>query len=82
MLVFYPVPDGGRACTEDLVDAIHGNAPVHVHGHQTTPPRRNCPTGARCIRLLPSPKAVKVAGVHQEKSNLWSTNNHVLAPFS
>ncbi len=84
-VVFVKPQTVGRACTEDLVDAVHGNACLC-----TCMVAQTDAAAPELLRLLGAPalhplvgvlKAVKVVGIHQGKFKFLSTNNHVLAPF-
>ena len=85
-VVFVKPQTVGRACTEDLVDAVHGNACLctcMVAQTDAAALELLCFLGAPALHpLVGVLKAVKVVGVHQGKFKFLSTNNHVLAPFS
>ena len=85
-VVFVKPQTGGCACTEDLVDAVHGNACLctcMVAQTDAAAPEMLRLLGAPALHLLVGVlKAVKVVGVHQGKFKCLSTTNHVLAPFS
>nr|DAU61122.1 MAG TPA: hypothetical protein [Caudoviricetes sp.] len=84
-VVFVKPQTVGRACTENLVDAVHGNACLctcMVAQTDTAAMEMLRLLGAPALHLLVGVlKAVKVVGVHQGKFKFLSTNNHVLAPF-
>ena len=85
-VVFIQTQTVGRACTEDFVDAVHGNACLCTHmvaQTDATALELLCFLGTPALHpLVGILKAVKVVGVHQGKFKFLSTNNHVLAPFS
>ena len=84
--VFVKPQTAGRACTENFIDAVHGNACLctcMVAQTDTAAPELLRLLGAPALHpLVGVLKAVKVVGVHQGKLKFLSTNNHVLAPFS
>ena len=84
-VVFIQTQTGRCARTEDLVDAVHGNACLC-----TCMVAQTDAAAPELLRLLGAPalhplvgvlKAVEVVGVHQGKFKFLSTNNHVLTPF-